>query len=149
MELFHGTTLENAIKILNTGFNTSHYCNKHPCINKALYPDVETCVCCMFGECVSFAQYDKAVGFAKRTSLRYERGVPGAVIKCLVDMGKMKTAIRVPCECCGTPYVDHRGKWSEEYDSIYCPPNSLPAARRPEWGVKNPARIKILSIHHV
>jgi hypothetical protein len=147
MELFHGTTLENAMKILDAGFKTSKYCNKCPCVNKVMYPDIETCVCCMFGECVSFAKYDKAKDFAKRTSLRHDRGVPGAVIRCLVDMGKMKTVVNVPCACCGTPFVDHRGKWADEYDSFYCPPDSLPAARRPEWGVKNTKRIKILDVY--
>ena len=147
--LFHGTTIENAKRIIEEGFRVSTYCNETPCKNATMYPSCTTCTCCMFGECVGFADYDKAVGCAKRTSQRYGRRGEGAVLRCSVNLGKMKTMKKVECECgCKMPFVDHAGTWIEEgYDSCYCPPDSLPALRRQEWGVADPRRITIVEYH--
>ena len=132
--LYHGTSLVNAQSIMRNGFKLPTCKKKKECLEGQ-------CRCGMMGQCLYFAMYDKAVKFANEDAhWNKRREGDKAVVRALVRMGKWTTATSKPCQCCGQPFVDHKGTWytDHHYDTLYLKEHSLPAARRPEWATRTP-----------
>jgi len=110
------------------------------------------CHCNMLALGVYFGAPGKARKFASQRGV-YDAAVGGSVGACLaaaVDVGALRTAtVAPPCPCgCGRSYVDHTGRYHdmEGCDTFYCRINSLPATRKPEWAVADPARIAVVRV---
>lgn len=145
--LYHGTTVEAATAILKEGVLKPSVhtgctgCKRRPC----------TCGP-MLGPGVYLALEDKAssnAGRAAGAAGAVENGLcVGAVLECEVDLGACKVAhfeSLCPCGCRLLGGVDHNGRWftMESFDSIYLRGGGR-AAKRPEWCVREPQRVKPL-----
>ena len=140
--LYHGTDVIYLESILKNSFRL-------PVCTKGCLERKKTCTCHMMGKCLYFAKYDKAFSHAKQTSDWKKRSM-GCVLRCAIRLGDCRTQPKIPCSCCGKPYVDHPGAWmTHPFNSLYLAPNSLPATRRPEWCVKDPKQVTVLDLRVV
>lgn len=99
----------------------------------------------MVGTGVYFARWEKALDFARHDALYVVRAEPGVVVRCFVFCGscvEMTSAMRCTCGC-GKSYVDHNGVHTAGYRTVFIPDNSLGAAKRAEWCVKEPDAIAV------
>ena len=150
--LYHGTTVEAATAILKSGrlHPSTHTgcagCNRRPC----------TCGP-MLGPGVYLALFDKAssnAGRAAGAAGAIEKGLcVGAVVECEVDLGVCKLAqfeTICPCGCRMDGGVDHHGRWFTMggFDSSYLRGGGR-AAKRPEWCVREPQRVRPLRMKTV
>ena len=137
--LYHGTSVESLLKIMNHGFHLPK-CKELPeCLQGS-----SGCKCNMMGQCIYFSGFDKALRHAQRTSFNKFRE-KGAMLRVIVERKKWKVATNKLCKCsCNKPYVDHLGSWMKKYDSVFIMDNSLPAVRVSEWCVKNPNQVHII-----
>ena len=142
--LYHGTTVASAqailasktFKVLNDAVACTG-CKRRPC----------TCGP-MLGPGVYLAQMDKANSNAGRAgSWALDKDadglIRGCILECSVQLGKCKIAAWTSMCGCGCKFVggvDHHGRWHPEFDSIYLEGGG-PAAKRPEWCVRDPARV--------
>ena len=99
----------------------------------------------MLGTGIYLAKWDKAASFAVRDAGNITRGDKGVVIRCVVFLGTTCVMTRdMVCTCgCGGAFVDHGTHYGKGTQTTYVPDNSLPATRRAEWCVRDPAAILV------
>lgn len=124
--LYHGTSADTAALVSESGLVAS------------------TCPG-MLGTGIYLAKWDKAASFAVRDAGNITRGDKGVVIRCVVFLGTTCVMTRdMVCTCgCGGPFVDHCTHYGKGTQTTYVPDNSLPATRRAEWCVRDPAAILV------
>jgi hypothetical protein len=157
--LYHGTSVESSVRILEQGFRLPPFGGDHPA-PKCLGPSwkcvpvgasVPEKVCCclgMMGRGVYLSDFSKACSNSGRASFYQGAGSQrGRVLMCSVDLGRCKINTD-PAECscgCRTPFVDHGGLWHKEegYNSVKVLPGK--PVKRAEWCVADPARVRVLA----
>ena len=97
----------------------------------------------MLGPGVYLAKWDKATSFATHDASNTARSEHGVVVRCIAFTGSTCTMARdMVCTCgCGVPFVDHQTHYGKGYRTTYVPDHSLPATRRAEWCIRDPAAI--------
>jgi hypothetical protein len=147
--LFHGTSRKAAKSIIDYGFIFPE--DSSGCQNKSWKCSEGICCCAgMMGKGVYLAYLPKAQSNAGRVGHLENEVVVGVVIKCLVKLGNCKIAANMyKCACgCGTPQVDHLGKWKQQgFDSVKIPEKTI--SKRAEWCVSNAAAVKPVAYQHV
>lgn len=132
LSLYHGTNDESLYSIWKDGFRLPFCKKRDVCVRQ--------CKCHMMGKCIYFAGFKKAERYAKESSF-WKTIKSGGVVRCAVYLGRWKVQPKLPCQCCGKPYVDHKGHWMEEnfWDCLFIDEGSLPATRVPEWCHRRPS----------
>ena len=143
--LFHGTRKSALAPILAAGF---HVEEAHTC--------PPPCRCGMLGPGVYLAEADKASSNAGRAAGAEaapggrDPVVEGVVLECAVDLGRCAVlSLESECGCCGRRGgVDHAGTWAAAHDSAFLRGGG-PAAKRAEWCVRDPARVRVTAYYVV
>lgn len=139
LSLYHGTSEDALFSIWRDGFRLPS-CKKLDACRRQ-------CKCHMMGRCIYFAGFQKAERYAKESSF-WKKIERGGIVRCAVYLGRWKVQPKLPCQCCGKPYVDHEGNWMKGnfWDCLMIDADSLPATRVPEWCHRRPSWIVCLDV---